>query len=137
MRYIEILSGLLGTVLVTWSIADGMDVRPPAAQAAARQVRTFEVVTRRFAFTPDRLEATRGDHVRVVLRSADGTHGFAIKKLKVDVDVPKGGEPVVVEFDADQAGSFPISCSEYCGRGHSRMKGLLVVSEPASAGATR
>lgn len=133
MRYIEIAAGLLGTLLVSWSLAD----RPSAAPALAgtRPVKEIEVVAERFKFTPDRIEVGQGDHVRLTIRSADGTHGFAIKKLKLDVDVPRGGKPVVLEFDADQAGSFPISCSEYCGRGHSRMKALLVVDGPeATAG---
>jgi cytochrome c oxidase subunit 2 len=132
----KILSGLIGTLLVTWSIADGLDAQAISERAAARPVRSFEVVAQRFSFTPDHLEVTRGDHVRLTVRSADGTHGLAIKKLKLEIVVPKGGEPVVLEFDADQAGSFPISCSEYCGRGHSKMSGLLVVTEsgaPATA----
>ncbi len=137
MRYVELLSGLLGTLLVTWSIADGLDARAMSEQAAARPVKTFEVVAQRFSYTPDRLEVTRGDHVRLTVRSADGKHGLAIKKLKLDVVVPKGGQPVVLEFDADQAGSFPITCSEYCGRGHSQMKGLLVVNESGAAATTR
>jgi heme/copper-type cytochrome/quinol oxidase subunit 2 len=104
MRYVEILSGLLGTLLVTWSIADGLDARAMAGQASSRPVKTIEVVAQRFSFTPDRVEVNRGDHVRLVVRSADGTHGLAIKRLKLNVEVPKGGKPVVLEFDADEAG---------------------------------
>lgn len=137
MRHIEVLSGLLGILLVTWSIADGVDARATSDQAAARPVKDFEVVAQRFSFTPERLDVTRGDHVRLTVRSADGTHGLAIKTLKLDIQVPKGGTPVVLEFDADQSGSFPITCSEYCGRRHSKMKGLLVVAEPSATGAAR
>jgi cytochrome c oxidase subunit 2 len=132
MRYVEILFGLLGTLLVTWALVDGAQARAASAPAAPRVV-TFDVVAKRFAFTPERLEVTRGDHVKMTIRSADGTHGLAIKKLKLDVRVPRGGEPVVLEFDADQAGQFPITCSEYCGKGHLDMRALLVVSEPGAA----
>jgi cytochrome c oxidase subunit II len=131
MRYVEILFGLVGTVLVTWAIADGASARTVSAQP--RPVTAIDVVAKRFSFTPDRIEVTRGDHVRLTVRSADGTHGFAIKKLKIDVQVPRGGAPVVVEFDADQAGQFLVTCSEYCGKGHADMKALLVVND---AGAT-
>jgi cytochrome c oxidase subunit II len=127
MRYVEIVFGLIGTVLVTWAIADGADGHAVSAQS--RRVTTIEVVAKRFAFTPDRIQVTRGDHVRLSVRSADGTHGLAIKKLKLDVQVPRGGSPVVLEFDADQAGEFPITCSEYCGKGHSDMKAVLVVAD--------
>jgi cytochrome c oxidase subunit II len=132
MRYVEIFFGLLGTVLVTWAMVDGADARTVPAATAPRVV-TFDVVAKRFSFTPDRLEVTRGDHVKLSIRSADGTHGLAIKKLKLDVQVPRGGQPVVLEFDTDQAGQFPITCSEYCGKGHQDMKALLVVNEPAAA----
>ncbi|HEX7485183.1 MAG TPA: cupredoxin domain-containing protein [Vicinamibacterales bacterium] len=137
MRYVQILSGLLGALLVTWSIADGLDARAMSAQAAPRPVKAFEIVAERFSFAPNHIEVTRGDHVSLTVRSADGTHGLAIKKLKLDIQVPKGGEPVVVEFDADQVGSFPIACSEYCGRGHSQMKGILVVNEAGGPGTAR
>jgi cytochrome c oxidase subunit II len=71
---------------------------------------------------------TQGDHVRLRLRSADRSHAFAIKAFQVKALIPNGGETVTVEFVADQAGTFPFTCSEYCGTGHSRMKGTLVVT---------
>jgi len=127
MRQVGLCLGLLG-ILVAWPAAAGR-ADGPSAQTP-RHVVDLQVVAERFSFAPERLEVTRGAHVRITVRSADGTHGFAIKKLKVEAKVPKGGAPVVVEFDADQAGEFQVSCSEYCGRGHSHMKGTLVVSEP-------
>ena len=41
--------------------------------------------------------------------------------------IPKVGQAVTVEFVADQAGVFDFTCAEYCGTGHSGMKGRLVV----------
>jgi heme/copper-type cytochrome/quinol oxidase subunit 2 len=38
---------------------------------------------------------------------------------------------VTVRFVADKAGTFEIACSEYCGKGHKKMKGQLVVKEAA------
>ncbi len=136
MRYVEILCGVLGTVLVTWSLVDRVDAHVVPEQAGRRVV-SVDVVAKRFSFTPERVEVNRGDHVKLTIRSADGTHGLAIKKLKLDVQVPRGGAPVVLEFDADQAGVFPITCSEYCGKGHQDMKALLVVNEPGAAATSR
>jgi cytochrome c oxidase subunit 2 len=92
------------------------------------------VIAERFNFTPERLVVTQGDTVRLIVKSADGTHGIEIEKFDVDEVVPKGGKPVTVEFSASEAGTFPIVCSEYCGRGHERMKGVLEV-RPAGGGA--
>jgi|WetSurMetagenome_2_1015567.scaffolds.fasta_scaffold356181_2 cytochrome c oxidase subunit II len=118
------------TTLLVAGLAGG--VRLPAAGAASA-VKEVTVIAERFKFTPDRIEVNRGDTVRITIRSADGSHGFAIKRLKVDTFVPKGGQPVTVEFVAGQEGSFPITCSEYCGRGHSQMKGVLDVAGPGQA----
>ncbi len=50
-----------------------------------------------------------------------------IKAYGVKVAIPKGGESVGVSFLASRPGTFPFECSEYCGSGHKRMKGELVV----------
>lgn len=118
---------------LTLALTGGAHPSPAHAQG---QVKEFTIVAERFKFTPDRLEVNEGDTVRITVQSADGTHGFAIKKMKVDTTVPKGGKPVVVEFVADKAGSYSINCSEYCGRGHSHMRAELTVL-PAPGGGGR
>jgi cytochrome c oxidase subunit 2 len=108
-----------------------------AATAEARQarpepteqgVKSFEVRASRFKFEPSVLEVAEGDTVVLTLRSADTTHGLAIKALGVKIVIPKDREPVQVRFVAPRAGTFDITCSEYCGSGHRRMKGQLVVA---------
>ncbi len=89
--------------------------------------RTIEVVAKRFSFEPARIEVTEGETVRLVVTSADGVHGIEIKKFKVNKRIPRGGEPVTIEFVASAAGEYPVLCSEYCGKGHEDMKGTLVV----------
>ncbi|MFH1726631.1 MAG: DUF5777 family beta-barrel protein, partial [Elusimicrobiota bacterium] len=89
--------------------------------------KTFEVTAERFRFTPERIEVHEGDRVVITVRSADRTHGFAIKKLGIKHVVPRGGEPVTVSFVADRPGEFSVTCSEYCGSGHRKMKATLVV----------
>lgn len=89
---------------------------------------TVEVVAKRFTFEPSRIEVAEGDHVRLVVTSADGVHGIGIKKFKVERTIPRDGEPVTIDFVASAAGTFPILCSEYCGKGHEQMKGTLVVA---------
>lgn len=93
--------------------------------------RRFELTASRFKFEPATLQVAEGDRVRLTLRSTDTEHGLEIKKLKVKVTVPKGGEPVTVEFLADKAGTYEFKCSEYCGSGHGRMKGQIVVTPRA------
>ena len=106
------------------SVSASGDVPPPAPRA-------IEMIASRFQFEPATLQVAEGDRVRLTLRSTDTDHGFSIKKLNVKVAVPKGGEAVTVEFVADRAGTYEFKCSEYCGSGHGRMKGQLVVTPRA------
>ena len=97
------------------------------SEPAQGEPRTIEVTATRFAFEPSRIEVTEGERIRLVVKSGDGVHGVEIKKFRVTKKVPRGGEPVTMEFVANAAGEFPILCSEYCGNGHEDMKGMLVV----------
>lgn len=113
-----------------------LTVSAMAAGAWARQVKdgvdevkTIDVMASRFKFEPETISVVEGDRVRLRLRSADRTHGIGIKAFQVKALIPKVGEDVTVEFVADRAGTFDITCSEYCGTGHSAMKGKLVVLE--------
>jgi cytochrome c oxidase subunit II len=98
-----------------------------ARQAPATAPKVIEVIARKFEFEPARIEVVEGDHVRLVVRSADGVHGIAIKRFKVSRLVPRGGDAVTINFIASAPGTFPVLCSEYCGDGHEDMTGTLVV----------
>ena len=101
----------------------------PSAQTA--EPRVIEITARRFAFEPSAIEATVGEKLQLVVRSADGVHGLEIKKFKVKKEIPRGGEPVTIDFTATTEGNFPILCSEYCGNGHDDMSGMLIVRSVA------
>jgi cytochrome c oxidase subunit 2 len=98
----------------------------PRIAAAGQPVHEVQVVASRFAFEPATIQVFAGESVRLVVRSKDGTHGFAIPKLKIDLHIPDNGEPVTAEFTAPAAGEYEIACSEFCGRGHGQMKAALV-----------
>jgi heme/copper-type cytochrome/quinol oxidase subunit 2 len=80
----------------------------------------------KYEFFPNVIKAKRGDHVRLVITALDRIHGFKLEAFHIDQKLPKG-EPVTVEFTADQAGTFPFECSHFCGLGHQKMKGQLRV----------
>lgn len=108
---------LIGT---TWVSAR----QDPATATAPREI---EVIAKRFAFEPARIEATDGERLRLLVRSGDGVHGVQIKKFRVNRLIPRGGTPVAIEFVASSPGTYEILCSEECGEGHESMKGVLVV----------
>jgi len=108
---------LLATLALALATADTTPV----------ETRTFDVKASKYAFEPSTIEVTEGDRVVLRLKSTDSVHGFSVKEFKTKVKIPKTGEEVTVEFVADKPGTFKFACSEYCGSGHSRMKGTLVV----------
>jgi heme/copper-type cytochrome/quinol oxidase subunit 2 len=102
--------------------------------AAGQPVHEVQIVASRYAFEPAIVQLAAGESVRLVVRSKDGTHGFAIPKLKIDLHLPTSGEPSTTEFIAPPAGDYEIACSEFCGRGHGQMKAALVTVSAIKTG---
>lgn len=116
---------VLGFVIASMAAGDSR----PSAQTT--EPRVIEITVRRFAFEPSEVEATAGEKLQLLVRSADGVHGLEIKKFKIKKEIPRGGEPVTIDFTATEEGNFPILCSEYCGNGHNDMSGMLIVRSVA------
>jgi plastocyanin len=84
------------------------------AQAAER---SFTVVNIEYegskVFVPATLVVHQGDHVKIKvvnnIKSDPNQHGFAIPDYKIEKVVTRG-ESQEVEFDANEAGIFPIKC---------------------------
>lgn len=96
-----------------------------ASPSQANPVYEVQVAAKQFAFEPAVIQVMAGEPVRLVIRSSDRVHGFAIRDLKIDVQIPRSGN-VVVEFTAPRDGRYEIACSEFCGSGHGQMKAALV-----------
>ena len=101
-----------------------------AGRPAAQAVHELQIVASKYQFAPSTIQVTAGEPVRLVVRSVDVVHGFSIPKLKIDTQIPKGGDAVIVEFVAPAAGRYEIACSEFCGIGHGRMKAALISIAP-------
>ena len=114
------------TALAMPFVALGLVVSLAAQQAP----RVIEVKAKKYEFEPSTIQVAQGERVVLRVTSVDRLHGIGIRKFKVDAEVPKG-ETVDVEFVATEAGTFPVLCSEECGKGHDDMTGTLVVKAVA------
>jgi cytochrome c oxidase subunit II len=94
-----------------------------AAQTAPSEIK---VTAKKYEFDPSAIKVKQGDHVRLVVTALDHDHGFKLEAFNID-QLLKKGEAVTIEFTADKAGAFPFECSHFCGLGHKKMKGELVV----------
>jgi|SRR5579871_1088995 len=95
-------------------------------QAPAANTVEIKVTAKKYEFRPSTIRVKKGDHVRLMVTATDREHGIKIAAFKIEHKLPKG-EEVPIEFTADQTGIFPFECSVFCGMGHRKMKGQLIV----------
>jgi cytochrome c oxidase subunit II len=72
-----------------------------------------------------------GQPVKLLLRSKDVLHNFAVAQLRVKMDLVPG-LVTYTWFTPTKPGSYDLLCEELCGIGHFAMRGRLVVEEPAA-----
>jgi cytochrome c oxidase subunit 2 len=96
------------------------------AQDQAPTRREFTVTARDYNFSPNRIEATQDDLIKLTIQSADNAYGFTIDEYRLSKRVPAGGS-TVVEFRADRAGTFSYYSNLSNDARHSQMRGQLVV----------
>ena len=78
----------------------------------------------------DVLRVPLGKPVKLVLASADVIHSLYIPAFRIKEDcVP--GMKTYLWFNADEAGTYDIFCTEYCGVGHSHMLSKVIVMPAA------
>lgn len=92
------------------------------------QVKEINLEAYQFSYSPDTITVNKGDIVKIHATSRDVPHGIFIKEYAINEKVEKG-KTTDIEFIADKTGEFDILCSVYCGRGHSNMKGKLIVEK--------
>jgi heme/copper-type cytochrome/quinol oxidase subunit 2 len=96
------------------------------AQEQAPNRREFTIVAKDHIFTPNKLDVTQDDLVRITLKSEDRPSSFAIDAYRI-VKRAAGGVSTTFEFRADQAGTFTFYCNLTTDEGCKEMRGTLVV----------
>jgi nitrous-oxide reductase len=86
-------------------------------------------------FVPDIVRVKQGEtvhlHITNLEQAMDATHGFALNSYGINLSL-EPGEASTVTFVADQAGVFPMYCTEFCSALHLEMAGYFLV-EPTGA----
>jgi cytochrome c oxidase subunit 2 len=72
------------------------------------------------------LKLRRGETYRLHLSSTDLQHGFSLQPLNMNFQVLPGYDHVLT-LTPTSSGEFTIVCNEFCGIGHDRMIGRIIV----------
>jgi cytochrome c oxidase subunit 2 len=99
----------------------------PVVLQAVPETRKIEVVAKKYSFEPSRIELKVGEPVEITFRSTDTKHGFVSKELGLEKVVFSKDEPATVSFTPDKPGTYEFKCARFCGMGHGKMKGEIVV----------
>ena len=94
------------------------------AQAAGPKV--IDITAKRFGFAPEQVVLKKGETVTLRLHSEDVTHGFFMRKLKIDTEV-EAGKTADVTITPDTPGSYTTICDHFCGANHGNMKMTIMV----------
>jgi cytochrome c oxidase subunit 2 len=99
---------------------NAVNTAPPAAGGKTKEI---TVSASNFAFDPPVIKLNVGDTVKLTLKNINGSHGFEIPDLNINL---KNGETAT--FTVDKAGSIDYNCSVQCGSGHDNMTGTITVT---------
>ncbi|MEP6783654.1 MAG: cupredoxin domain-containing protein, partial [Acidobacteriota bacterium] len=97
-----------------------------SAQEPAQNRREFTIVAKDHTFTPNQLNVSQDDLVKITLTSEDVPVSFAIDAYRI-IKRAAGKTSVTFEFRADQAGTFPFYCNLTKDPDCKDMKGTLNV----------
>jgi cytochrome c oxidase subunit 2 len=97
-----------------------------STRAHADDVPVVDITAKRFAFSPEKITLKKGQTVKLRLHSEDVTHGFFLRPLKLDEEIP-AGETVEVTVTPQNAGTFTTICDHFCGANHGNMNMTIVV----------
>jgi cytochrome c oxidase subunit II len=74
----------------------------------------------------EELHLQLGKPVKILLRSLDVVHDFYVPEFRAKMDMIPG-TVTYYWFTPTRVGTFEVLCAELCGRGHSHMRGSVVV----------
>jgi cytochrome c oxidase subunit 2 len=124
----SLLLAILGMVtgnMQIWALAGTKVIGDPAP--AGSPVKEVEVNAKKYEFSPSKIEVPINTLLRIHLTSLDREHGFEISSHQGSCVKFKPGQPATVEFYASKPGEYEFSCCKYCGMGHGKMTGMLIV----------
>lgn len=134
----------LAVVVVAVALAGaGIALPAEAWQGGAGDAVVIEMTAKKYEFAPAEVRLKKGQKVQLKITATDRDHGIEIQSRPdgAKKSDPEGlkfvgaenkwklpqNQAVTIEFTAEQAGTYSLKCSAFCGMGHRGMKGKIVV----------
>lgn len=117
MRTLSIAAGITAVVL---GAAAGASTSVPQGK------REFTVHAKRYSFTPDRIEVSQDDIVKITFTAGDIAHSFTIDEYRM-AKRAEPGQTITFDFRAEKPGRHRIYCNLTNDDGCRRMHAELVV----------
>ncbi|MGQ8871329.1 cytochrome C oxidase subunit II [Paenibacillus sp. TSA_86.1] len=78
-----------------------------------------------YKFDQPEYRLKKGVPVKIVYENVNGNHGMLVPELNLQLDTQKSSKVIT----PDKTGEFEMSCSVFCGSGHSSMISKIIVEE--------
>jgi cytochrome c oxidase subunit II len=130
-----VILGLLALFVLWWVIGFRQYIELRIAPEGAQQVYvTGKKWMWHFAYPDGRgsagvLYVPANEPISLIMTSRDVIHSFFVPEFRIKQDLVPG-RYTTVWFEAVRPGVYPILCTEFCGTGHSTMRGQVVVLAP-------
>jgi cytochrome c oxidase subunit 2 len=128
---VAVYGGLLAMFCVWWVIGfrQYRDMQTPPADAIPIYV-TAKQWMWKFAYpdgptSQDALVVPVGKPVKLIMSSRDVIHSFYVPEFRVKQDVVPG-KVMTLWFEASEAGTYDVLCTQYCGTRHSLMRAQVI-----------
>ncbi|MHA0857330.1 cupredoxin domain-containing protein [Paenibacillus sp. CMAA1364] len=119
-KWIKITVIISMMVLILTACVQGETSNSNASSTGKTKEFTIEATSFEFDITV--MKVKQGDKVKINLKNKKGYHGIKIEGYNKEVRPNRS-----ISFVAKEKGEFEYKCAAYCGAGHNKMVGKLIV----------
>ncbi|KAA8785278.1 cytochrome c oxidase subunit 2 [Paenibacillus sp. 4624] len=101
---------------------------PKDSEASEPEVTASEqlvIKASNYEFDQPEYRLKKGVPVKIVYENVNGNHGLLVPEFNLRLDTQKSSKVII----PDKVGEFEMSCSVFCGSGHSSMISKIIVEE--------
>jgi cytochrome c oxidase subunit 2 len=112
-------------ILVLAACGNANDSSSQASEPEVAASEQLVIKASNYEFDQPEYRIKKGVPVKIVYENVNGNHGILVPELNLQLDTQKNSKVIT----PDKAGEFEMSCSVFCGSGHSSMISKIIVEE--------